>query len=350
MEGNVIAIVLAAGQGTRLAPFTHHRPKPLLPLFDLPLIGLTSRMLLVAGIDEIVVNTFHLAEMLEAYIDDRLEGVLTEPLDAIREEERATARVARFHISSEEELMGTGGGIAQARPFFRDRTLLVVNSDVILDYDLEALVQEHQVSGADATLLLHDGRGFEHLRSTALDDRGRVVDIRPVSSADPDRGVFSGVYVLEPSVYDLLPKEPCSVIERGFLPALRKGLTVRGLKAHFSWYDLGTWPAYHAACMELLETISHGRPEVGLAGLVKEMAPGRFLKLGESMKWVRGTIVGPCYHSPCTDVGEGAVVGPYAVLSERTSVADGCRITRSVLLPDAHASGDLDGETLLGPQ
>jgi NDP-sugar pyrophosphorylase family protein len=155
-------MILAAGLGSRLAPFTDDTPKPLLPFFDVPLIEYGIRRLVDAGLREIVVNTWHCGEALEGFL---------EALPA------RLGPAVRIRLSREEVLLGTGGGIARARPFFEGRRLLVVNSDLFYRFDLAKLNRFHEARGAVATVLLHSGEGHEHLRSTATDGEGRLTDI-----------------------------------------------------------------------------------------------------------------------------------------------------------------------------
>jgi mannose-1-phosphate guanylyltransferase len=314
-----VVMILAAGLGTRLAPFTDHTPKPLLPVLDVPLIEIGIRRLLAAGLRRFVVNSHHLCELLEAFLADLRSRLSVELKNDGGEQ-------LEIMISREPELLGTGGGLARARVLFQDQPVLVVNSDVMFDFDLEQLVTFHESRGALATVLLHDGTGCEHLRSTATDSRGRITAIGRASAEQTERAVFSGIYLLEPALYGCLPNRFCSVITEGLKPAMESGARVLGLRASFPWRDLGTWEEYRAAVVDFLSN-----PIVSPYGQLKDLLPGRLIP--DSV----GT--GFSYVGPGVEIPEGSTLGPLAAVGAHVRLASGCRLERSVVLPGAEVSG-----------
>ncbi|WP_297448633.1 sugar phosphate nucleotidyltransferase [Ferrovum sp.] len=115
------AMILAAGRGERLRPFTDQRPKPLLPVRGKPLIEWQIEGLVRAGFDEIVVNGAWLAEPLESYLAQGQRWGI--PL----------------HWSREDQALGTAGGVAQALPFLTDPVFAVVSADIHTTYAYERL-------------------------------------------------------------------------------------------------------------------------------------------------------------------------------------------------------------------
>lgn len=317
-------MILAAGLGTRLSPYTDRYPKPLLPLFDVPLIEYGVRRVVEAGIQCIVVNTHHQCELLESFLRDLGE----------RLPERPT-----IHISREPELLGTGGGLAKARPFFDGKTLLVVNSDLFFDFDLGRLARLHRDSGAAATALLHEGTGFDRLRSTLVNEAGQITWIGPSRSEDPQRRVFAGVYLLEPEAYQPLRPEPSSVITGAFRPLMESGRPVMGLVEDFLWRDLGTWGAYWRFCQEVL----NAGTDSGLFGRVVGSTPGRFISAGT----VRGPATGPAYIGPEVTIDPGATVGPGSVLHHAANLGPH-HISHTVALPGSRIAADVE-RAIVGP-
>jgi len=330
MNTGLAAMVLAAGRGTRLAPWTEALPKPLLPLFDVPLIDVAIRRAVAAGADPVVVNLHHCAGPLEAHLD-RLEDGL-----------RAGGWPGTLVRSREALLLGTGGGIAQAGPRVADRTLLVMNCDVLFEADLGGLLELHAGHGAEATVLLHSGEGWEHLRTTRVGPGGQVEAIERAGGVDPDLGVFAGVYVLSPSFRRRLRPVPSCVVREGLVPALRDGARVMGLKANFPWYDLGTWPAVHRACMDLLRL--RGTERCGGPGGLLDLSPGEFVPGTGSGAGARS----PAYVGPGVDRGAGSRVLGGAVVGAGSRLGEGALVEDAVLLPGSRAEGDVRG-AVLGP-
>ncbi|MCD8303803.1 MAG: NTP transferase domain-containing protein [Prevotellaceae bacterium] len=134
-------MVLAAGLGTRLLPLTLTRPKALVEVGGKPLIEIVTGKLRRAGFRDIVVNTHHLAPMLERWLQGR-QG---------------------FKVSREEpRLLGTGGAVRQAIPLFgRAERVLFHNVDILSDASLTRFWQAGE--GADATLLVSQRKTRRYL-------------------------------------------------------------------------------------------------------------------------------------------------------------------------------------------
>src|SRR5579883_2046619 len=109
------AIILAAGLGTRLRPLTNNLPKPLLPIAGAPLIVWNLLLLRRHGVTEVIVNLHHLGHLIEQELGDGSRFGMT------------------LAYSHEPVILGTGGGIKQAEPFFKGEPFLVLNGDTLLE-------------------------------------------------------------------------------------------------------------------------------------------------------------------------------------------------------------------------
>src|SRR5436309_7396949 len=133
------AMILAAGLGTRLQPLTQTRPKALVEIAGMPLLAWVIARLAQHGFTEIVVNAYHLADQIAAFLDEYQ-----------RQPDHAGVSLA---VSKETDLLGTGGGLQKAAWFLDDgQPFLVHNVDVLTDLDLNCLMEAHRDSGAIATL------------------------------------------------------------------------------------------------------------------------------------------------------------------------------------------------------
>ena len=132
------AMILAAGYGTRLRPLTERLPKPLLPIGGRPLLEWNLLLLKKHGITHALINLHHLGDQIvETFGDGSRYGM-------------------RLAYSHEPVILGTGGGIKQAQPYFEDRPVLVLNGDTLSDCDLTALLETHRVRRALATLAVRE--------------------------------------------------------------------------------------------------------------------------------------------------------------------------------------------------
>jgi mannose-1-phosphate guanylyltransferase len=212
------AMILAAGLGTRLRPLTERMPKPLMPVANRPVLLRNMEYLQAHGVEEVVVNAHHLAAQVVAFIRSN-------PLPGMRAEVRV-----------EEEILGTGGGIANTADFWSTEPFFVVNGDILSDIDLTRAMEHHRGSGYPATLILHDRPPYNKIR---LDPSGCVAEIPHHYGGDG--WAFTGIHILEPEILDHIPKGVFSDIVDCYRSLIRSG---RGIDACLSrghrWCDIGT--------------------------------------------------------------------------------------------------------------
>jgi mannose-1-phosphate guanylyltransferase len=307
------AMALAAGKGTRLFPLTGEIPKPMAPVVDTPIIEHIFGLLAAHGIDEVHVNVYYLADaLLKAYGEESLVNGMT------------------VHLSREDELRGTAGGIKRLQDRFDD-TFIIVSGDALTDVDIGELVSFHQEKEALATIALHRVYDTSEFGVVEIDDGGNILGFQ--EKPDPKEAISTlantGIYVLEPRALDYIPDDTFFDFARDVFPTfLENGERFVGYQGDFYWSDIGTLEAYRQAQYDVL------------SGKVKVRIPGE--KRGESL-WVgedaqihpSASIEGHVL------VGKDAVVGRGVTLSGDVTVGTDCwvrpgaTIKRSILLPGA---------------
>ncbi len=250
------AFVLGAGLGLRLRPLTADLPKPLVPIFQKPLISFAFDHLIAAGVERFCVNTHHQPQGFdEAFPDGTYRG-----------------RALRFR--HEPVLLETGGGIANVADLLGGEPFLVYNADILSDLPLAPLLEEHARAGNMVTLALRSHEGPRHVafdRAT-----GRVLDIRNLAGTGAvDEFIFSGIYVVQPEFLRLLqPGVKRSVIPT-FIEMLRGAGRLGGvLLDEGSWWDVGTRAAYlelHRA-LPTLDFPRYGAPDANWRAAVHPSA------------------------------------------------------------------------------
>lgn len=223
------AMILAAGLGSRMGHLTAACPKPLLPLGPYKLIDFTIRKLISAGIQKIVVNTHYLSEMLE----DHLIQTWSDQIE--------------LKISFEPEILGTGGGIANAERFFNEEPVLFCNSDVLTDLDLSRLIKFHNKSGRKASMVVTPSKDNLNYSLIHYSDKMEMLDILPKGSRLPERGftgIFTGFQVLSPEARKMLKPSFSSVIDEVYRKLLKKKEPVGILEHTGLWLDIGTRERY----------------------------------------------------------------------------------------------------------
>src|SRR5512142_2198280 len=237
--GELTAMVLCAGLGTRLRPLTDRVPKPAAPLLGVPLVAWTLALLRNAGVRRAVVNTHHLPGEMAAAAGEAARGLGMD-----------------LEVSHEPVIAGTGGALREARPLLRGAgTVVVVNGDVLFDLDLPAALEAHWRSRALATLVLLPMPEGARYNAVERDEGGAV---RRIGRDGPGgEGLtpwhFSGVHVLAPELLDQLPAEPFAPdVNHEIYPPLMASGRIRGHAAGGYWNDLGTPARYLEAVRDVL--------------------------------------------------------------------------------------------------
>jgi aminoglycoside/choline kinase family phosphotransferase/dTDP-glucose pyrophosphorylase len=226
------ALILAAGFGTRLMPYTRTVPKPLFTVAGEPLLDILIRGLAAAGCEAIVVNTHHLHEKIEAFI-----AVRRYPIPV----------TTRY----EPRILGTGGAIRNVADFWDHRPFMVVNSDILTDIDFADVYGRHLAHDDPATLVLYDDPEFNTVTLTA---EGRIKSFGGSDAAPlPGRRLtFSGIQVVDPEVLGYIPVGFSSSID-AYRRLMADGRHIRGLAAAGErWSDLGTPERYRRACIDIM--------------------------------------------------------------------------------------------------
>lgn len=191
------ALLLSAGLGTRLKPFTDQHPKALAPVHGRSLLEWNIRNLQRFGIFDIVVNVHHFASQIT---------------DVLHKE---NGYGSRFEISDESDaVLETGGGLKKAAPFFNlEQNLLVMNVDMLTNADIGNMISRHEQSGRLATLAVQQRassryflfdenmrlRGWENTQTGARKPSTDTGNLNPFA--------FSGIQVLSTAIFTKIVRE-----------------------------------------------------------------------------------------------------------------------------------------------
>ncbi len=182
------AVIMAGGEGTRLRPLTSRQPKPMLPLANRPMMEHIVSLLRSHGFDEVVVTVSFMANTIRNYFGDGSEfGV-------------------RMVYATEESPMGTAGSVMNAMDELVE-TFLVISGDVLTDMDLGALVADHKERNAMATIALKSMENPLEFGIVITDENGAVRHFleKPTWGQVFSDTVNTGIYVLEPEIFDYIP-------------------------------------------------------------------------------------------------------------------------------------------------
>ena len=228
------AVVLAAGHGTRLRPFTCATPKPLMPVWGETMLSRVVKLLRERGVDDIVVNSHHLHEQIRVWTDD------------YRKAAQAAGDKVRIKVSYEPEILGNGGVLNPLREWIGDDLFYLVSSDIVMENvpDLSSYVPSLKSSSSVLGVALVTESG------------PRTIEVEPESKfvtcwKSPDAGVegtftYCGFAILKPEILKYVKPDGFSSIVTAYEKAMMEG--GKFIKAAESkdllWEDAGTIQRY----------------------------------------------------------------------------------------------------------
>ncbi|MDD4179628.1 MAG: nucleotidyltransferase family protein, partial [Candidatus Margulisbacteria bacterium] len=213
------AVVLAGGLGTRLHPLTVNLPKPMVPVVNRPMMEYVVDLLKKHKFKDITALLYHQPETIKNYFGDG-----------------AKFGVNLSYVEAKEDY-GTAGAVKFAAQNFRS-TFLVISADLITDFDLEAAVKYHKEKGALATLVLTRVTNPLPYGIVIQNKDGSVKHFleKPSWSEIFSDTVNSGIYILEPEVFDFIPSGRSVDFSQDLLPALlAQGKPLYGYVADGMW-------------------------------------------------------------------------------------------------------------------
>jgi mannose-1-phosphate guanylyltransferase len=286
------AFVLAAGLGTRLRPLTDELPKPLVPIFQKPLITFALDHLIAAGIQRFVINTHRLPHLFERQFAEK------------------TYRGRSVDLVNEPELLETGGGIKNAESLLRGDDFLTYSGDILTDLPLDGLIDEHFRVGNDVTLALRE-TGFKP--SIAYLDK-RIVDIggRFGIAGDYD---FANIAVWSKKIFQRIPQRKISFIPV-LLDWIKEGGKIGGVVLNEGrWFNIGS-SAQYVEAHQMISSENWSPNFIDDAGWPAWIAKSATV---EATAQLRGlTVVGADCHVGADAILEDTIVWPGAQIASRS--------------------------------
>ncbi|MHC3439743.1 sugar phosphate nucleotidyltransferase [Natrialbaceae archaeon A-gly3] len=306
--GKPSAVVLAAGEGTRLRPLTEHRPKPMLPAAAKPILEHVFDELIEAGITDITVVVGYGQHRVQSHFGPTYRNV---PLRYV----------------TQEKQLGSGHALLVAEDDL-ETPCLVVNGDQLVDRQIiEDVVAAHDDTAATVGLTTH--ADVSEYGGALLDADGRITELVENPRDDRDYRLNAGVYLLESTAFDAIRRAKPRVGEQSLVDGLTElldaGETVRGVVSDGLWAD-ATYP------WDLLEVADDVlKDERNVTSGVSHSA-----QVHES-----ATIIDPVVVSDDCVVGPGSVVGPNVCLGENVTVGSNTTLEHSLVDSDTRIGNNV---------
>ena len=222
------ALILAAGFGKRLEPFSKNLPKVLFPIAkERPIIDIIINQLIKAGFESIAINTHHLSSKIETFIKKQKYRV-------------------PVHIYYEKKPLETAGGIKNLADFWNDEPFLVINGDILTNIDLKKLYEFHKKNNKIATLALHN-----HNKFNKISVKNGIIKSFDYNDKAKELFAFMGIHILEPKILDFIPEDKFIGIIDIYKALIKKNIEINSLtfKNHY-WQDIGNIQDYEETVLD----------------------------------------------------------------------------------------------------
>ena len=214
------AVILAAGLGTRLRPLTCSVPKPLMPVWGVPMLARIVELVRGWGVDDIVVNCHYLHEQVEAW---------------------CAANGCR--ASYEPEILGTGGVLNPLRDWIGEEAFYLVNGDIVMDGLDESKPFAESVAAGEIARCLVTEAGPRTIEIEP--ESGFVTNWKSDEPGFPGTWTYCGVALLSPQILKYVAPTGFSSIVTAYERAMADGLFVKTIcPKRFLWTDAGTIASY----------------------------------------------------------------------------------------------------------
>lgn len=317
------AMILAAGLGTRLRPYTNIYAKPALPFLNVPLLYYSVAFLEKAGATQFVVNAHHKPEQI-IELCKNIPGIRTRTIVSVEE----------------EKPLGSGGGVWQARAHLQDEAdFLLANGDEVLFPSkpdaLQLMVDQHSGDQAFATIYVMDhpevGTKFGGVWA---DGNGRVFGFgktnpRPDLKLRPYH--YVGAQVLSNGIFDYLPEGESNLLYDAITSAINDGEVVNIYYDDCRWFETGNPKDFLEATRQCVLDELHSSDK-----FLRQILSRFWLNGDDVEKFLKGQIV----LGRDVKVERGVQLSGFAVVGDGCVLGERCEIKNSVVLPGAHVAPD----------
>ncbi|MCL2109280.1 MAG: sugar phosphate nucleotidyltransferase [Oscillospiraceae bacterium] len=330
------AIIMAGGEGTRLRPLTGTIPKPLAKLCGRPAVEYILDLLILHGFTEAVFTLRYKGEMIERLFENEY---YVSPAHLKNGE---TSKGIDLRFSYEDEPLGTAGCVKKAAcSMGLTDDFLVISGDALCDFDLETVMRFHKNNNSEATIITKQVEDPREYGLVITDEQNKIVGFseKPSYLNCISDYANTGVYLLNPSVLELIPDGKMWDFARDVFPKmLKENRNLMAFPEKGYWCDIGDISTYVSCQRDIL------------SGRVKCQIDSNTVKISDKIYSATPipddadvTLIAPVFIGKDVQLGKNCVIEG-AILGDNVTLGANCRVTDSVILDGVISSNRLTCE------
>lgn len=305
------AVVMAGGFGTRIQPLTDARPKPMLPIMNIPMMQHTMLALKARGITEFIVLLFYKPEIIKEHFGDG-----------------SSLGMNITYILPDDDY-GTAGAVKLAQEHLKDDSFIIISGDLVTDFNFDAIFEFHQQKNAKLSITLTpvDNPLQFGVVITNHEDKIEKFLEKPSWGEVFSDTINTGIYIIEPEILDYIPEGKNYDFSKDLFPTLmRHGIDLYGCMQEGYWRDVGNPESYR----EVHEDILKGRVNVTMPATVTPFPEGE-LFTNDALTLPKGVeIIGKVILGEGVSIGENSKLKD-CVIGDNTTIGANSTIRNSVI-------------------
>lgn len=329
------AVILAAGEGTRLRPFTLTRPKHIIPVGEKTVVEYVLEAVKEAGVDEVIMVVHYKLEQLKNFLGDGSKYELS------------------IEYAEQVEMKGTADAIKTVEPHANEDFLLIYGDLLTTPDAIKTVIKAHKEKEPTVSMAVVQVSRPEHYGIVKLEGNN-IIDImeKPRPSEAPTNLANAGIYIFSPEIFEKIRQTPLSPrgeleITDTFRLLIREKQQILAVQIPpKDWFDIGRpWDLLEANkwALSRMTPVVNGKIEdnVHLIGAVT---------VGEGTRIRSGAYVeGPTFIDEDSDIGPNCYIRPYTHIGKKTHVGNACEIKNSIIM-DNTKIGHLSyfGDSVIG--
>lgn len=320
------AVIMAGGEGTRLRPLTSMRPKPMVPVFNQPVMEHILGLVKHHGMTEVVATLAFMPRVIEDYFGEGDEWGMS------------------ITYAIEESPLGTAGSVKNAEQALRDDTFLVISGDALTDIDLTQAVEFHRSHDGPVTIVLKRVPDPLEYGVVITNEDGRIQRFleKPTWGQVFSDTINTGIYVLDPMVLDHIPADqPYDFSSELFPKLMDSGYPLYGFVADGYWCDIGSLESYVQAHRDVLDGLAH----IYVPGVrsATDVYYGIGCDVDDDVELGSKIVIGSNAR-----IRKGARIGDYTVIGDNCLIGSDARLSHAIVWSDSFvgAGADVEGAVL----
>lgn len=231
------AVVMAGGFGTRIQPLTHSKPKPMLPIVNVPMMQHTMMMLKAVGISEFIVLLYFKPEIIQNYFKDGSD-----------------LGIKITYVLPDNDY-GTAGAVKCAQEHIGDENFIIISGDLVTDFDFEKLFAFHSDKSSKLSIALTSVENPLEFGVVIANEENRIEKFleKPSWGEVFSDTINTGIYVIEPEILEYIPTGENFDFAKDLFPLLmQNNIALMACSLEGYWRDVGNPDSYRDVYEDIL--------------------------------------------------------------------------------------------------